>query len=53
MADLHSDVPHQVPPRASSSYNSLPSFALDKQRSYKQQYGDMYFCVSQNKACRR
>lgn len=25
------------------SYNPLHAFDLDKQRSYKQQYGDMYF----------
>ncbi|PNY25657.1 DNA polymerase delta small subunit [Tolypocladium capitatum] len=37
------DVLRQAPPRAASSYKPLPSFALDKQRSYKQQYGDMYF----------
>ncbi|KAF5025054.1 hypothetical protein F66182_2871 [Fusarium sp. NRRL 66182] len=33
----------QVPSRSVSSYTPLHSFALDKQRSYKQQYGDMYF----------
>ncbi|KAJ6438575.1 microsomal signal peptidase subunit [Purpureocillium lavendulum] len=37
------DAPHQVPPRAPSSYKPLDSFALDKQRTYQQQYGDMYF----------
>ncbi|KJZ80572.1 hypothetical protein HIM_00422 [Hirsutella minnesotensis 3608] len=36
-------VPQQAPNRATSSYKPLHSFALDKQRSYKQQYGDMYF----------
>ncbi|OAQ64289.1 DNA polymerase subunit delta-2 [Pochonia chlamydosporia 170] len=29
--------------RVADSYKPLPSFELDKQRSYKQQYGDMYF----------
>ncbi|RDA93477.1 hypothetical protein CP533_2646 [Ophiocordyceps camponoti-saundersi (nom. inval.)] len=29
--------------RSNTDYAPLPSFALDKQRSYKQQYGDMYF----------
>ncbi|KAF7538340.1 hypothetical protein G7Z17_g12649 [Cylindrodendrum hubeiense] len=38
-----SDAAHQVPSRASSSYKPLDSFALEKQRSYKQQFGDMYF----------
>ncbi|KAM4056119.1 DNA polymerase alpha/epsilon subunit [Hirsutella rhossiliensis] len=38
-----SHVPHEVPPRAASSYKPLSTFLLDKQRSYKQQYGDMYF----------
>ncbi|GJN85982.1 hypothetical protein PLIIFM63780_009558 [Purpureocillium lilacinum] len=37
------DVPHQVPLRAPSSYKPLDSFALNKQRTYQQQYGDMYF----------
>ncbi|KAF4970090.1 hypothetical protein FSARC_2791 [Fusarium sarcochroum] len=38
-----SDAAHEVPSRSTSSYKPLQSFALDKQRSYKQQYGDMYF----------
>ncbi|KAF4978123.1 hypothetical protein FZEAL_5455 [Fusarium zealandicum] len=38
-----SDAAHQVPSRAVSSYKPLHSFALNKQRSYQQQYGDMYF----------
>ncbi|KAH7008147.1 DNA polymerase alpha/epsilon subunit B-domain-containing protein [Ilyonectria destructans] len=38
-----SDTAHQVPSRAPSSYKPLDSFALEKQRSYKQQFGDMYF----------
>ncbi|KAM5342587.1 hypothetical protein ACJ41O_013553 [Fusarium nematophilum] len=38
-----SDSAHQVPSRTASSYKPMQSFALDKQRSYKQQYGDMYF----------
>ncbi|KAK7427968.1 DNA polymerase delta small subunit Cdc1 [Neonectria magnoliae] len=38
-----SDAAHQVPSRAPSSYKPLHSFALEKQRSYKQQFGDMYF----------
>ncbi|PHH89260.1 hypothetical protein CDD83_6395 [Cordyceps sp. RAO-2017] len=37
------NVPQQAIPRAPSSYKPLDSFALDKQRSYQQQYGDMYF----------
>ncbi len=36
-------MPHQVPLRAPSSYKPLDSFALNKQRTYQQQYGDMYF----------
>lgn len=32
-----------MPIRTDSTYKPLHSFALDKQRSYKQQYGDMYF----------
>ncbi|UKZ83505.1 hypothetical protein TrVFT333_011314 [Trichoderma virens FT-333] len=36
-------VSQKVPVRADSAYKPLHSFALDKQRSYKQQYGDMYF----------
>ncbi|KAH7166128.1 DNA polymerase alpha/epsilon subunit B-domain-containing protein [Dactylonectria macrodidyma] len=38
-----SDAAHQGPSRAASSYKPLHSFALEKQRSYKQQFGDMYF----------
>ncbi|KAF5675270.1 dna polymerase delta subunit 2 [Fusarium heterosporum] len=38
-----SDSAHQVPSRSASACKSLQSFALDKHRSYKQQYGDMYF----------
>ncbi|EGX96736.1 DNA polymerase delta subunit 2 [Cordyceps militaris CM01] len=38
-----SDTPLSMPPRDESSYKPLATFALDKQRSYKQQYGDMYF----------
>ncbi|EQK98195.1 DNA polymerase subunit delta-2 [Ophiocordyceps sinensis CO18] len=38
-----SHVSHQVPPRSASSYKPLGTFAFEKQRSYKQQYGDMYF----------
>ncbi|KAL4726093.1 DNA polymerase delta small subunit Cdc1 [Fusarium chlamydosporum] len=38
-----SDAAHEVPSRSASTYKPLNSFALDKQRSYKQQYGDMYF----------
>ncbi|KAI5461202.1 DNA polymerase alpha/epsilon subunit B-domain-containing protein [Mariannaea sp. PMI_226] len=34
---------HQVPSRAPSTYKPLHSYALQKQRSYKQQFGDMYF----------
>ena len=37
------DAAQAVLPRAASSYKPLHSFALDKQRSYQQQYGDMYF----------
>lgn len=39
----YSDTAHQVQTRSASAYKPLQSFALDKQRSYKQQYGDMYF----------
>ncbi|PFH59312.1 hypothetical protein XA68_12513 [Ophiocordyceps unilateralis] len=35
--------PPAAAPRADSSYAPLSSFALDKQRPYQQQYGDMYF----------
>ncbi|TQV99282.1 hypothetical protein V2A60_004759 [Cordyceps javanica] len=38
-----SDTPLSVPPRDGSSYKPLSTFVLDKQRSYQQQYGDMYF----------
>ncbi|KAJ4145501.1 hypothetical protein LMH87_004350 [Akanthomyces muscarius] len=38
-----SDTPLSVPPRDESSYKPLSTFTLDQQRSYKQQYGDMYF----------
>lgn len=39
----YSDAAHQVQTRSASTYKPLQSFTLDKQRSYKQQYGDMYF----------
>lgn len=38
-----SDAAHPVLSRSASSYQPLHSFALEKARSYKQQYGDMYF----------
>ncbi|KAF5602813.1 DNA polymerase delta subunit 2 [Fusarium pseudocircinatum] len=38
-----SETSHQVPTRSASVYKPLQSFVLDKQRSYQQQYGDMYF----------
>ncbi|KAJ3478412.1 hypothetical protein NLG97_g8589 [Lecanicillium saksenae] len=38
-----SDTPLSVPPRDDSSYNPLSTFTLNQQRSYQQQYGDMYF----------
>ncbi|RSL47499.1 hypothetical protein CEP53_009903 [Fusarium sp. AF-6] len=38
-----SDAAHQVPSRVPSAYKPMQSFALDKQKSYQQQYGDMYF----------
>ncbi|KFA67538.1 hypothetical protein S40285_04234 [Stachybotrys chlorohalonatus IBT 40285] len=38
-----SDSAHSVSSRAASSYRPLRTFDLDKQRSYKQQYADMYF----------
>ncbi|KAH7266908.1 DNA polymerase alpha/epsilon subunit B-domain-containing protein [Fusarium redolens] len=38
-----SETSHQVPSRSTSVYKPLQSFVLDKQRSYQQQYGDMYF----------
>ncbi|KAG7419763.1 hypothetical protein LZL87_000358 [Fusarium oxysporum] len=38
-----SETSHQVPSRSASVYKPLQSFVLDKQRSYQQQYGDMYF----------
>ncbi|RDA86603.1 hypothetical protein CP532_6006 [Ophiocordyceps camponoti-leonardi (nom. inval.)] len=37
------DPPPPPAVRSNSAYAPLPSFALDKQRSYRQQYGDMYF----------
>lgn len=49
---LHTSLQSNIPPsdgatttleRVADSYKPLPSFELDKQRSYKQQYGDMYF----------
>lgn len=42
-ANRLSDSGHQVPSRTPSAYKPLHSFALDKQKSYQQQYGDMYF----------
>ncbi|RKL43416.1 hypothetical protein BFJ72_g4240 [Fusarium proliferatum] len=38
-----SETSHQVPTRSVSVYRPLQSFVLNKQRSYQQQYGDMYF----------
>ncbi|KAF9771479.1 hypothetical protein IL306_010895 [Fusarium sp. DS 682] len=38
-----SETAHKIPSRSTSVYKPLQSFALDKQRSYQQQYGDMYF----------
>ncbi|KAI1048643.1 hypothetical protein LB506_002347 [Fusarium annulatum] len=38
-----SETSHQVPTRSVSVYKPLQSFVLNKQRSYQQQYGDMYF----------
>ncbi|KAM3465259.1 hypothetical protein NHJ6243_001815 [Beauveria neobassiana] len=38
-----SDTPLFVPPRDESFYKPLSTFTLDQQRSYQQQYGDMYF----------
>ncbi|KAF5706322.1 DNA polymerase delta subunit 2 [Fusarium globosum] len=38
-----SETSHQVPTRSVSIYKPLQSFVLNKQRSYQQQYGDMYF----------
>ncbi|KAG8408088.1 DNA polymerase delta small subunit Cdc1 [Metarhizium acridum] len=38
-----SDAATPTPSRVADSYNPLHAFDLDKQRSYKQQYGDMYF----------
>lgn len=40
---LSRDTPLSVPPRDESSYKPFSTFTLDQQRSYKQQYGDMYF----------
>ncbi|GAB0134083.1 hypothetical protein EsDP_00002468 [Epichloe bromicola] len=37
------DAAHAIPPRVADCYQPLHTFQLDKQRSYKQQYGDMYF----------
>ncbi|QUC18826.1 uncharacterized protein UV8b_03067 [Ustilaginoidea virens] len=37
------DGAHATPTRVADSYKSLCTFQLDKNRSYKQQYGDMYF----------
>ncbi|KAL6855782.1 DNA polymerase alpha/epsilon subunit B domain-containing protein [Trichoderma novae-zelandiae] len=36
-------LPQKAAVRAPSAYKPLHSYALDKNRSYKQQYGDMYF----------
>jgi DNA polymerase delta subunit 2 len=33
----------QVPSRVQSQYKPLHSFALEKERQYQQQYGDVYF----------
>lgn len=33
----------EAPKRAPSSYKSLHTYLLDKEKSYKQQYADMYF----------
>lgn len=41
--DVFRDEPHALPHRDDSSYTPLHSFALDKNRTYQQQYGDMYF----------
>ncbi|KAF4451995.1 dna polymerase delta subunit 2 [Fusarium austroafricanum] len=38
-----SEASHEAPSRSSTAYNPLQSFVLNKQRSYQQQYGDMYF----------
>lgn len=38
-----SDSAHSVPSRTASSYKPLRTFDLDKERSYKQQFSDMYF----------
>ncbi|KAH7318626.1 DNA polymerase alpha/epsilon subunit B-domain-containing protein [Stachybotrys elegans] len=38
-----SDSAHPVPSRIASNYHPLHTFDLEKHRSYKQQYGDMYF----------
>lgn len=45
VADLPitSDADRPALERVDHVYTSLHSFKLDKQRSYKQQYGDMYF----------
>ena len=41
--DPPSDAAHLVPSRTPSAYKPLHTFDLEKQKSYKQQYGDMYF----------
>lgn len=38
-----SDTKYSAPIRSSSSYTPLHTFRLSKDRSYQQQYGDMYF----------
>lgn len=46
LADLKlscSDSAHHLQTRPDSEYQPLTTYALDKQRTYKQQYGDMYF----------
>lgn len=40
---LLSDTPRTILSRQPDSYKPLHSFALDKAKSYQQQYGDMYF----------
>ncbi|KAG6009644.1 hypothetical protein E4U21_001708 [Claviceps maximensis] len=37
------DAKRAAPARVDDAYKPLHTFRLDKQRSYKQQYGDMYF----------
>lgn len=41
--ETSSDESYETLDRAPSSYKPLHSFRLKKDRSYKQQYGDMYF----------